>query len=119
MLLWPIAATAPKMIKARLAKITIWRHWSVAGPIASTATRTAIAIAATLGAEAKKAVTGGGAPSYTSGVHMWNGTAEILNASPANTNTSPKVSPIEWPAPKATAKDEKRVEPQKPKKIKL
>ena len=51
------------MIEASAAKITIWRHWSVAGPIASTATRTAIAIAATFGAEAKKAVTGVGAPS--------------------------------------------------------
>src|SRR6476619_2319364 len=30
-----------------------------------------------------KAVTGVGAPSYTSGVHMWNGAADALNASPA------------------------------------
>jgi hypothetical protein len=43
--------------------MTIWRHCSVAGPIASTETRTSRAIAATLGAEAKKAVTGVGAPS--------------------------------------------------------
>jgi hypothetical protein len=28
------------------------------------------------------AVTGVGAPWYTSGVHMWNGTAAILNANP-------------------------------------
>ena len=63
MLLCPIAATAPKMIDASDAKITICRHWSVAGPIASIATRTDSATAATLGAEAKNAVTGVGAPS--------------------------------------------------------
>jgi hypothetical protein len=44
-------------------KMTICRHSNVAGPIASTATRVRSAIAATLGAEAKKAVTGVGAPS--------------------------------------------------------
>ena len=61
--------------------------------MATIATRIDSAIAATLGADAKKADTGVGAPSYTSGVHMWNGTTAILNARPANTNTSPNVSP--------------------------
>ncbi len=32
---------------------------------------------------------GVGEPSYTSGVHMWNGTAEILKAIPASTKTRP------------------------------
>ena len=95
MLLCPIAPTAPSTIEARLAKITIWRHWSVAGPIASTATRIASTIADTLEAVAKKAVTGVGAPSYTSGVHMWNGTAASLKARPAKTNTSPNIRPVE------------------------
>ena len=63
MLRWPIAATPPSTVEASAAKITICRQASVAGPIASTATRTSSAIAATLGAEAKKAVTGVGAPS--------------------------------------------------------
>src|SRR5262245_45566661 len=31
-----------------------------------------------------KPVTEGGAPSYASGVHMWNGTAAILNANPTS-----------------------------------
>jgi hypothetical protein len=31
-----------------------------------------------------KPVTIAGAPSYASGVHMWNGTAEILNAKPTS-----------------------------------
>ena len=38
------------------------------------------------------AVTGLGAPSYTSGVHMWNGTAAILNASPTSRSTTPAIS---------------------------
>jgi hypothetical protein len=39
-------------------------------------------MAASLGAAAKKSVTGVCAPSYASGVHMWNGTADTLNANP-------------------------------------
>src|SRR5450759_3332559 len=35
-----------------------------------------------------KAVIGVGAPSYTSGVHMWNGTAAILKPKPTSTRTS-------------------------------
>ena len=31
-----------------------------------------------------KAVTAGGAASYASGVHMWNGTADTLNAKPTS-----------------------------------
>jgi hypothetical protein len=53
-------------------------------------------MAAIFGAAAKNAVTGDGAPSYTSGVHMWNGTAESLNARPVRTNTNPKISATEW-----------------------
>ena len=37
-------------------------------------------------------VTMAGAPSYASGVHMWNGTAEILKAKP--TSSSPTASRI-------------------------
>jgi hypothetical protein len=92
----------------------IWRHASVAGPIASTAIRTVSAIAATLGADAKNAVTGVGAPSYTSGVHMWNGTALILKARPAITNTRPNISPVDRPSRIATATPSNRVVPVNP-----
>ena len=34
-------------------------------------------------------VTGEGAPWYTSGVHMWNGTAAILKANPTSMRESP------------------------------
>ena len=37
-----------------------------------------------LRAAAKKAVTGVGEPSYTSGVHMWNGTAPTLKREPSD-----------------------------------
>ena len=41
------------------------------------------------------AVTGVGAPWYTSGVHMWNGTAATLNANPTSRKTTAS-SPIAW-----------------------
>src|SRR5947207_616715 len=36
----------------------------------------------------RNAVMGVGAPSYTSGAHMWNGTAAILKPMPATTSTT-------------------------------
>ena len=52
-------------------------------------------IEATFGTIANRAVTGVGAPSYTSGVHIWKGAADILNARPESRNTIPTVIPIE------------------------
>ena len=51
--------------------------------------RRSAANAATLVADAMNAVTGVGAPWYTSGVHMWNGTAATLKPSPTSRSTSP------------------------------
>ena len=48
--------------------------------------------AAVLTAAAMNPVTGDGAPWYTSGVHMWNGTAPTLNANPTSINASPPSS---------------------------
>src|SRR5213596_1182547 len=45
-------------------------------------TRISAANAATFVAALMNAVTAVGAPWYASGVHMWNGTAETLNANP-------------------------------------
>src|SRR3712207_4895756 len=42
--------------------------------------------AAALVAADMNAVTGVGAPWYTSGVHMWNGTSDVLNAKPTNSS---------------------------------
>src|SRR5262245_24920090 len=51
-------------------------------------TRTNAAKAAALTPVDMKPVTAGGAPSYASGVHMWNGTAATLNAKPTMTRPS-------------------------------
>src|SRR5881394_1888009 len=46
----------------------------------------------------RNAVMGVGAPSYVSGAHVWNGTADTLNAKPATTNTMASVTiGIDWP----------------------
>ena len=50
--------------------------------------------AATFGTTAKNKVTDVGEPSYTSGAHIWNGTADILNANPTNIKTNPKTFPF-------------------------
>ena len=59
-LLCPIAPSAPTTIEASAAKITICRQASACEPNASSATRAVSATAATLGAVAKKVVTGVG-----------------------------------------------------------
>src|ERR1700680_2804996 len=95
MLRWPMAAKAPRPMEAMERKTVICCHWGTTVGNASIATRTNSATAATLGAAEKKAVTGVGAPSYTSGVHMWNGTADTLNARPAKRKTRPKMRPMD------------------------
>ena len=63
----------------------------------------------------RNAVTGVGAPSYTSGAHMWNGTAAILNPMPAARRIMPRLStrPPSCAA-SATAISSSRVEPVAP-----
>src|SRR5687768_113770 len=56
---------------------------------AYTSTRIIAANAATFPTDAMKADVGVGAPSYTSGVQKWNGTAEILNARPTISSATP------------------------------
>ncbi len=63
MLRWPIAAKEPSSIEAMATKTTICCHCAVMPGKATTVARTNMAIPATLGAAAKKAVTGVGAPS--------------------------------------------------------
>src|SRR5215471_3652418 len=64
-------------------------HDMLAGsPNAVRRTRSIMANAPLLTATAMYVVAGVGAPSYASGVHMWNGTALTLNASPTRTSTS-------------------------------
>ena len=50
-------------------------------------------IPAIFGTTEKKLVTEVGEPWYTSGVHMWKGTAETLKARPTSMKTIPKIVP--------------------------
>src|ERR1700712_4320942 len=93
MLVCPIAASAPSSIDAIDTITTRICHAPTSDANDVPITRSSSDIAATLGAVAKNTVTGVGAPSYTSGVHIWNGTAETLNASPTSTNTMPTTKP--------------------------
>ena len=62
MLVCPIAANEPSAIEAIEMNVTICRHSPATPGKAVKVTRTSTAIAAIFGAEAKKAVTGVGAP---------------------------------------------------------
>ena len=63
MLVWPMAAKAPSAMEAIEMKMMIWPQAGWMAPKASIMVRVNSAMAATLGAAAKKAVTGVGAPS--------------------------------------------------------
>src|SRR6184192_2370118 len=56
--------------------------------IPSTKIRISIAKDAAFEPTDRNAVIGVGAPSYTSGAHMWNGTAAILKPTPATISTT-------------------------------
>src|SRR5271155_1202588 len=51
--------------------------------------RSSTANTAALGPVDMNPTTGAGAPSYTSGVHTWNGAAATLNPKPTNMNATP------------------------------
>ena len=59
---------------------------------ASSQTRRNAANAAAFTVAAMYAVIGVGAPSYTSGAHMWNGTAATLNPKPTSSSAMPTSS---------------------------
>mgnify|MGYP006452079501 CR=1 FL=1 len=64
-------------------------------PKASNKNRIIRPMAATLGTMTNKAVTGVGAPSYTSGVQTWKGAADNLKKSPITSSTNPRIIPGE------------------------
>jgi hypothetical protein len=81
----------PKMIVAPAITIStgVVSHWY--GVKAPSRPHSPISTAkpAAFDATARKAVTGVGAPWYTSGTQIWNGNAPILNATPERTSTMP------------------------------
>ncbi len=72
-------------------------------PKPTTKMRKSTAKAALFTATAMYVVVGVGAPSYASGVHMWKGTALILNASPATTSASATKTTGAWTTLRALA----------------
>ncbi len=116
MLVCPIAANAPSTIEAIDTMTTSDCQAPTSDAKDVPITRSSSAIAATFGAVAKKTVTDVGAPSYTSGVHMWNGTAETLKAKPTSTNTMPTTRPgvaaFGWTS--RLCRDARSIVPEKP-----
>ena len=77
-----IAATFPTVIvSAAITESSMFQSAWI-GPNATKKVRRNAAKAAALGPADMNAVMGVGAPSYTSGVHMWKGTSATLNANP-------------------------------------
>ena len=90
---WPIDATEQNIIEAIDIKIIIICHWSIIFANGTYKNLIKTVNAAIFGSIAKNIVTEVGEPWYTSGAHMWKGTAEILNDKPTKTKTIPKVKP--------------------------
>ena len=82
-MLWVSAAMFPTVIVTTASTMKKSAHSSPSDGIPTTKIRSSIANDAALDPTDRNAVTGVGAPSYTSGAHMWNGTAAILNPMPA------------------------------------
>src|SRR5512138_338797 len=76
--------TVPTIIVAAATGQSTTPQLARSGSSAERNTRTNAAKAAALTPVDMNAGTGGGAPSYASSVHMWNGTAETLNAKPTS-----------------------------------
>src|SRR5581483_6107560 len=83
------AAILPTVIvnTARIAKTSCQSN--APGGTTMTKARKNAAKAAAFVATLIKAVTGVGAPSYTSGIHHWNGTSPTLNPKPTSNNPPP------------------------------
>ena len=80
------------MVRAAIITSIIWRS-IIKGIRPLTKSRMIKANAAALDPTARWAVIGVGAPSYTSGAHIWKGTAATLNPSPAIKNKNPINNP--------------------------
>ena len=92
MLVCASAAKLPTASEAQTstATVTVQRCSSAGNAVIST--RSITASAAVFVAADMNPVTGVGAPSYTSGVHMWNGAAEVLKPKPTSSIASPPTS---------------------------
>ena len=89
-----IATIDPTKIDEKDTNIIIWDQLSTKLSNGTYSNLIKTIIAAIFGTQAKKDVTGVEDPWYTSGAHIWNGTAEILKIIPASKNASPIVIPM-------------------------
>src|SRR3990172_8167471 len=119
MLVWDIATTLPMSIESIASAdiISVQSGW-MAGK-ATVKTRRKAAKPAAFGPTDMNAVTDVGAPSYTSGAHMWKGTAATLNPNPATSSIIASMSAglLYTPAPMNAAISLRLVVPVTPKVI--
>src|SRR3954447_20870761 len=94
------ARTEPTIIVATASAYTYGCQSALYASNVTTNTRSRPANAAAFTAEAMNATTGVGDPWYTSGVHVWNGTAAILNPNPTSSRPNPASSSGGVPAPR-------------------
>src|SRR2546421_7818339 len=89
---WTMATTLPTASDSMARAPIAGRQSSLNNGNATVNTRSNAANPATLVADDMNAVTGVGAPWYTSGVHMWNGTAATLKPRPTSNRAKPATS---------------------------
>ncbi len=94
MLVCAIATTLPTPMESTEITTSIWLQSACAPASASGNKRMISAKAAIFDAVPMNTVTQVGEPSYTSGSHMWNGTAPSLKPTPTIMNAIPKMRPI-------------------------
>src|SRR4028118_2064392 len=86
---WTTASTEPTTMLRTASTQTMGFQSSCSVPKAEKKMRSRAAKPAALAAAAMNAVTGVGEPWYTSGVHVWNGTAATLKPKPPSRRARP------------------------------
>src|ERR1700686_3952713 len=102
-LLCAIATMLPMAMESTASTTNIWLQSGCEPARASGSKRMARANAASFDAVPMKTVTQVGDPSYTSGIHIWNGTAPNLNPTPTMRKAMPNTKPMLSPNPSCTA----------------
>src|SRR6266851_6570189 len=103
MLLCAMATMLPMAIDSTESTTSIWLQSPCEPAKASGSNRMASANAASFEAVPMNTVTLVGEPSYTSGIHMWKGTAPNLNPMPTMRKAMPNTRPMLSPNPFCTA----------------
>src|SRR5260370_29425132 len=103
MLLCAMATMLPMAIDSTASTTSIWLQSPCEPAKASGSRRMASANAASFEAVPMNTVTLVGEPSYTSGIHIWNGTAPNLNPTPTMRKAVPNTKPILSHKPLCTA----------------